>query len=1180
MTEPATDAAVARDEDPILIVDDEAEVASALAEQLEVEGYRALVARSGQEARRLLSEQPVALVLLDLKLPDVDGVKLVGEVRASASAPDVVVITGYASFQSAVEAMEAGAGGYIEKPLDFGRLRQIVARSLERRRLVRENAILVAQLDTRRQQAETLYAISVTLASTLDFAEALRRLCREFARLFGADTVSAYLYQRDRDLLVPAAAYHVPKEYLTELVQLALPLREQGFHLPIWQERRPVQSEDVAHDPRFAHDAFRKFPHQSGMLLPLAIDGEVAGTFYLVWWRERRRFSDEEMRMAELVCGQVSLFVRNARLFEQAERDRRRLATLNEVSRRLAEVYEPDQILALIVGEARTLLDVEVAGIRLLEGNDLVVRAQAGEGAAALMERERIRIGESLTGAVVARGEPIVVEDLTEDTRFDPIHRRHATELGFHGWLGVPLRARGEIIGTLAVYSRLRRRFGEDAVVLLSTFAEQASLALEKGRLLAQAEEGRRLLERLYGAAASMESSWSADDRLAAFVVATREILGFDRVAVFLLSGDGARLDLTRQSGGDSAPPLTLPIAPAAGPIYDTVTTRRPVVVQSDEDLARARPLDAEFCAHDYMRLRRFVIAPLVVGDRAVGVAIADNKTTRRPIRAAAIGPFTLLCQQLATALESARLYADARAREREAAVLYDVANELASSLGVEEILDLIAGKTVEVVGGDAAGIYGYDESRGGLVFRRGLNLDPQLTETLVLRPGEGVAGRSFSERRAIFTRDRLADAEIRYTPQAGSLVAALAPRSYLAVPIVGRDEVHGVLMQYYREPHDFSAQEIRLLSTLAHHAAVAIERARLYDDAESQRRRLAGIFDSTSDGMMLVSRDGQIFSANRQAAELLGFDHLKPAGVGLTGVLAKHFTDERGYHAAVEPLHAVLEGEGLGEGDLELPLDGRTLHWVARPAGSQDAVSAITLTFHDVTQEREVSRMKSDFVSFVTHQLRTPLAGIKWMLELANGSLPPEDETTSFVNDARQATERLIGLVNGLLDISRLESGKVVLALADLDLAAITNEVVAEIAEVARDCTPDVSVEVAAAVPTVRADRPLIRQVVLNLLSNAIKYTPPSGRVRVGLRSDDDSVVWSVHDSGIGIPKEAQRRLFEKFYRADNVRTVETEGTGLGLYLVKLIVERHGGRIWCESEEGRGSTFAFALPR
>jgi signal transduction histidine kinase len=355
------------------------------------------------------------------------------------------------------------------------------------------------------------------------------------------------------------------------------------------------------------------------------------------------------------------------------------------------------------------------------------------------------------------------------------------------------------------------------------------------------------------------------------------------------------------------------------------------------------------------------------------------------------------------------------------------------------------------------------------------------------------------------------------------------------------------------------------------------MDRARLFEEIQSQRHRLAEIFDSTSDGMMLVGHDGQVIAANRRAGELLGFEASNPGGLGLTGILARHFGTQAEFAAQVDPITMVLDGGTEGDGDLDLPLAARTLHWVARPAAAP-GVQAVTLTFQDVTQEREISRMKSDFVSFVTHQLRTPLTGIKWMLELAGETLRDGDEPAACVRDAREAAERLIQLVNELLDVSRLESGKVKIVLVPVDLAALTHAVLTELAGLVKDRGHRVAVH-AEEVGPVALDEQLTRQVVLNFISNAVKYTPPGGSIDVRIAHHADGVAWSVTDTGIGIPSEAQTRMFEKFFRADNVVTIETEGTGLGLYLTKLIVERLGGRVWCDSVEGEGSTFGFTVP-
>jgi signal transduction histidine kinase len=199
-------------------------------------------------------------------------------------------------------------------------------------------------------------------------------------------------------------------------------------------------------------------------------------------------------------------------------------------------------------------------------------------------------------------------------------------------------------------------------------------------------------------------------------------------------------------------------------------------------------------------------------------------------------------------------------------------------------------------------------------------------------------------------------------------------------------------------------------------------------------------------------------------------------------------------------------------------------------------------------------------------------------MLELAQAPDLPE-EAASYIQDARASADRLIRLVNDLLDVSRLESGRLTTSPQPTDLAALSNEVVSELMPLAREKDQCLVMGAPAAVPPVLVDPKLAREVVLNLISNALRYTPEEGAVTVQMHARDGVVEWAVRDTGIGGPAASQHRLFEKFYRADNAAVVHTEGTGLGLYLVRLIVERSGGRVWCESKEGAGSTFRFTLP-
>jgi two-component system phosphate regulon sensor histidine kinase PhoR len=221
---------------------------------------------------------------------------------------------------------------------------------------------------------------------------------------------------------------------------------------------------------------------------------------------------------------------------------------------------------------------------------------------------------------------------------------------------------------------------------------------------------------------------------------------------------------------------------------------------------------------------------------------------------------------------------------------------------------------------------------------------------------------------------------------------------------------------------------------------------------------------------------------------------------------------------------------------------------------------------------------MKSDFVSFATHQLRTPLTGIRWLLELALQEIASE-QPAALIADAKESAERLIRMVNDLLAVSRLENGRLPLRSEEMDLVRVTHGVLKELERAVQEKRHKLTFQHDANIPPALADSGMFRQILINLMTNAINYTPADGEILVELRHQNGRIRWSVTDNGIGIPEQAQPHLFEKFFRADNAFTLETEGTGLGLCIARLIVEQAGGTIVFHSQEGKGSTFGFEMP-
>lgn len=410
------------------------------------------------------------------------------------------------------------------------------------------------------------------------------------------------------------------------------------------------------------------------------------------------------------------------------------------------------------------------------------------------------------------------------------------------------------------------------------------------------------------------------------------------------------------------------------------------------------------------------------------------------------------------------------------------------------------------------------------------------------------------------------------------------ASANAVAVPILFHSKTLGIILVSGRK-RAYDNHDLKLLNLIAGRLAVLVENATLYHDVNARRERWEAVFRFTDEGIVIFDSKGKIVGFNPASTNLTKFAANEAIGQQFTKIV-KTVTAEGLSLAALSPIKQVLaEGKTITKSEqlLEDRHGGRTWTEISYSPifDSAGRVTSGIAIVRNIQKDREVEEVKSDFISIVSHELRTPLSAIKGFLSMILqkdfGEL--NDKQFHYLNRVYQSNQRMIDLVEDLLDVSSIESGKIKLAQNPLALESIITEVVTELASKGFEKQITLKVNRKNRLPLVLADETRLRQILVNLVDNAIKYSFPKSEVIIDFKVQADELVTSISDTGVGITASQIDRIFQKFGRIYNPMSVQSGGTGLGLYIVKRLVESHGGRIWVSSREGRGSRFSFALP-
>lgn len=497
--------------------------------------------------------------------------------------------------------------------------------------------------------------------------------------------------------------------------------------------------------------------------------------------------------------------------------------------------------------------------------------------------------------------------------------------------------------------------------------------------------------------------------------------------------------------------------------------------------------------------------------------------------------------------------------------------NGILASLDLDELLKLIVKNVSEVFGGASCAI-GLHDSQGQLHIPTHYKVDSSQASSEI-KWLEKLATQVIHDGQRTLITDPL--------PGQDKLKAAMA------VPMVVDGESIGALMATRLGSFSFTTDELERLSAFADQAALAVKNSRLYErvaqlfqEVKERSAELEAVLNSIGDAVIVTGPNGRVRLANPVASLILGLpDELQPDQRLPEEVLQGGFEEHLRLTLESESGDPVL-GELTASGGALM--DTRAYQAHSAPLRDIDGqLRDVVTVLRDITAAKELEQLKNNFVSTISHELKTPLHSIKGFVKIilsekSTGSL--NDIQRDFLKTAYGQTTRLERMILDLLEFSRLESGQIKLQPEPLDLKKVSIMMTEQLTPVAEEANVSLVCLVQENLP-VEGDRFRIEQVFHNLMANAIKFTPEGGQVSVEGFMDGNLAQILVRDTGIGIPEAEQERIFERFHQVDASQTRKYGGTGLGLAICKHIVERHGGRIWAESNPGGGSVLHFTLP-
>ena len=796
-------------------------------------------------------------------------------------------------------------------------------------------------------------------------------------------------------------------------------------------------------------------------------------------------------------------------------------------------------------------------------GDRVVMASKGWEGAPPGL---RVKPGQGLSELPLLDGRLHYTPQVTQETRYLPT-RNEGSEVD------VPLLVNKQLVGVLVVEGNRHHAFSADDFEVLRAAANQAGIAIGRARLLAAERQRADEQEALRATMADLSARLELSDLLQAVLERAVQLLRVSHGELAIYDRARDELEIVASYNVGKKDTTGTRMKPGEGAMGHVALTREPLVIPDYQAWAARSEQYAQVEFHAVM------VAPLLMGRQLVGAIAFMDKDRERQFGHDDLRLLDLFAPQAAVAIENARLFTMERRRAEEQQALLDTMKDLSGELELAKVLQRVLERAVallHVTGGELAT---FDAAAGDLAIVASHNMGTDAVGTRIA-PGDGAMGR------VVETLEPLIIPRYQEWIGRSSKYTQSTVQSVMAAPLLIGSRLVGTIAVVHSDPiRELGQEDMRLLQLFAPEAAIAIENARLFTQAQHQTQYFGELVANSPVAIVTLDTSHNVVSCNPAFLKLYGYTEDEVLGHHLDDLI----TTEEARAQAVSYTKQALSHHAVRAIAQRRRKDGSLVdvEVLGVPVVVDDKLVGMMGLYHDITELLKTRReaeaansAKSQFLASMSHELRTPLnaiIGYSEMLEeeAEERGLP---DSVPDLQKIRSAGRHLLALINDVLDLSKIEAGKMELHLETFELAPVLEAVASTVAPLVEKNGNVLRLEAGPGLGAMRADLTRVRQVLFNLLSNASKFTE-RGTISLEVHRDGEQMSFTVRDTGIGMTPEQLGRLFQAFSQAEASTASKYGGTGLGLALSRKFCEMMGGELTVASEPGVGTAFTARIP-